>query len=194
MKEVGLYFGSFNPVHIGHLAIANYCAEFTNLNEVWFVPSPHNPLKDRAELASTEARVSMLQIAIENRHPKLKICLDELQLPTPSYTHQTLEHLCRKYPTVNFTLIMGEDSLRTFHLWKNFTAIAELAKLLVYPRSTANPSDEIISTIPYQKVSAPRIDISSSQIRLWLVNHHDIRMFLPRGVYEFIIQNNLYKK
>ncbi|HUW05041.1 MAG TPA: nicotinate (nicotinamide) nucleotide adenylyltransferase [Williamwhitmania sp.] len=194
MKKVGLFFGSFNPVHIGHLAIANYCAEFTDLEEIWLIPSPHNPLKDKEELASPEARVHMLQIAVEKRHPKLKICLDELQLPTPSYTYQTLEHLHHKHPNLNFTLIMGEDSLQSFHLWRNFTGIAELARLMVYPRFTSNDNATITSSINYTKVSAPRLDISSTQIREWLANHHDIRMFLPNGVFEFIIQNNLYHK
>jgi len=193
MKEVDLFFGSFNPVHIGHLIIANYCVEFTELEEVWFVPSPQNPLKKREDLASPEVRLQMLKIALEDRHPKIKLCLDELQLPTPSYTHQTIEHLQQKYPELNFTLILGDDSLRSLHRWKNYTNIVQQVKLMVYPRRNNITDPQYPFNIPYNQVNAPLIDISSTQIRTWLANHYDVRMFLPKEVYEYIIQNNLYQ-
>ena len=193
MKTVGLYFGSFNPIHIGHVAIANYCAEFANLDEVWFVPSPQNPLKEAADLAMVDGRVAMVRVAVENAHPAFKICTDELTLPTPSYTHQTLVHLSAKHPNIRFKLVMGEDSLNNFHQWKNYQEIPSLADLLVYPRNTGNVT-KAAHSFPFQIVNAPLIDVSSTQIRQWLLNHHDIRMFLPKGVYEYIKTNNLYNR
>lgn len=193
MKTVGLFFGSFNPIHIGHLAIANYFAEFTDLDEVWFVPSPQNPLKSSSELASTDARVQMLKIAVENQHPKIKICLEERHLPTPSYTLQTVIHLKRMYPNTSFTLIIGDDSLQTFHLWQNFKDIVQELKILVYPRNTSREVAKPIQEIPHTTVEAPQFDISSTQIRSWLANHCNVCLFLPKGVYEYIIQNNLYQ-
>lgn len=192
MKTVGLYFGSFNPIHIGHVAIGNYFVEFANLSEVWFVPSPQNPLKEFEGLAKVDNRVDMVRLAVENSHPGFKVCTDELTLPTPSYTHQTLIHLTEKYPQVRFKLIIGGDSLKSFHKWKNFEDIPRLADLLVYPRN-AYELEEISFPFPIQIVEAPAIDISSTQIRQWLLNHHDIRMFMPKGVYEYIQLNNLYK-
>ena len=195
MKTVGLYFGSFNPIHIGHTAIGNYFAEFANLSEVWFVPSPQNPLKEVSKLVSVDARVAMVRIAVEEAHPAFKVCTEELTLPTPSYTHQTLIHLTKKYPDIRFKLIMGEDSLNSFHLWRNFEDIPPLADLLVYPRT--RKSDDLAQktfTFPFQIVKAPVIDVSSSLIRKWILNHHDIRAFLPKGVYEYIQTNNLYHK
>jgi len=192
MKTVGLYFGSFNPIHIGHLAIGNYFAEFANLSEVWFVPSPQNPLKELKGLARVADRVEMVRIAIQDSHLALKICTDELTLPTPSFTHQTLVYLTNKYPDIRFKLIIGGDSLKNFHKWKNFEDIPRLADLLVYPRNS-DSLEGISFTFPFQIVEAPTVDISSTQIREWLLNHHDIRMFLPKGVYEFIQSNNLYK-
>jgi len=192
MNTVGLFFGSFNPIHIGHVAIANYFAEFADLSEVWFVPSPHNPHKEVAGLARVNDRVNMVRIAVENSHPAFRICTDELTLPTPSYTHQTLVHLNKNHPEIRFKLILGEDSLNTFHKWKNFQEIPQLADLLVYPRNTEDMTKKTFS-FPFQIVKAPAIDISSTLIRQWLLNHHDVRMFLPKGVYEYIMTNNLYK-
>ena len=193
MKTVGLYFGSFNPIHIGHIAVANYFAEFADISEVWFVPSPQNPLKELSDLVSVNDRVAMVRIAVEGSHPAFKVCIEELTLPTPSYTHQTLVHLTKKHPDIRFKLIMGEDSLNNFHLWKNFLDIPPLADLLVYPRNSNDLAKKTF-TFPFQIVKAPIIDVSSSLIRTWILNHHDIRMFLPKGVYEYIQTNNLYNQ
>ncbi len=193
MKTVGLYFGSFNPIHIGHIAVGNYFAEFADLSEVWYVPSPQNPLKELTGLAKVEHRVAMVRLAVENSHPSFKICTEELSLPTPSYTYQTLLHLNKNYPEIRFKLIMGEDSLNDFHKWRNFQDIPALADLLVYPRNT-NEQEKRTFTFPFQIVKAPAIDISSSVIRQWLLNHHDIRMFMPKGVYEYIQTNKLYNQ
>ncbi len=192
MKTVGLFFGSFNPIHIGHVAIGNYFAEFADLSEVWFVPSPQNPLKEISGLAKVASRVAMVRLAVENSHPKLKVCTDELHLPTPSYTHQTLVYLTENYPDVRFKLIMGGDSLKSFQKWRNFEDIPRLADLLVYPRNAYEIKNSSFPFI-FETVEAPLIDISSTQIRDWLLNHHDIRMFMPKGVYEYIQTNNLYK-
>ena len=133
MKNIGLYFGTFNPIHVGHLIIANYIADNTILDEVWLVVSPQNPLKNRDTLLSDYHRMSLVRIAVED-NVKLGASNDEFNLPKPSYTINTLTYLNEKYKDFNFNLIMGEDNLRSFHKWKNYETIIKNHKIFVYPR------------------------------------------------------------
>ncbi|GIV27732.1 MAG: putative nicotinate-nucleotide adenylyltransferase [Bacteroidia bacterium] len=174
-KKIGLFFGSFNPIHIGHLAIANYFAEFTDLNEIWFVVSPHNPLKEKKSLLAQHHRFYMVNLAIED-YPKFRSSDIEFHLPQPSYTIHTLAHLKEKYPHYHFALLLGQDNLSTFHKWKNFEVILEKYKLYIYPRPNSTPSDfdnhpNVVFT------DAPQIEISSTFIRNAIKEKKDIRFF-----------------
>ena len=133
MAKIGLYFGSFNPIHIGHLAIAGYMTEFTPLEQVWFVVSPHNPLKKKESLLEDHQRLYMAQLAIGD-NDRLKATDIEFKLPSPSYTVNTLAYLEEKYPQHSFKLVLGEDNLYTFHKWKNAEELISKYSLYVYPR------------------------------------------------------------
>jgi len=188
--KTGLFFGSFNPIHIGHLALANYLLEFTNLDEIWFVVSPQNPLKNPEIIISDKFRLAMAQIAI-GHSVKIKVCDIELQLTKPSYTITTLEVLEQKYPNREWFLIMGTDGLSSFDKWKNYEEIIARCHRLVYPRLGDN-----LDTLSFMEnatlVHAPLFDISSTFLRMALHQQKDIRFFLPAGVYEYIITHNLY--
>jgi nicotinate-nucleotide adenylyltransferase len=132
MTETGLFFGSFNPVHIGHMAIANYIAEYSSLKEVWFIVSPHNPLKVKESLLGERDRFYMTELAIGD-DPRFRVSDVEFTLPRPSYTIDTLAHLTEKYPSRRFTLIMGEDNLTTLHKWKNAEILVKQYPIVVYP-------------------------------------------------------------
>ncbi len=191
-KKVGLFFGSFNPIHIGHLAIANYFAEYTDLNEIWFLVSPHNPLKEKKSLLAQHHRLCMVNLAIED-YPKFRSSDIEFHLPQPSYTIHTLAHLKEKYPKNDFALILGQDNLSTFHKWKNFEVILEHYSLYIYPRpntekSTFDNHPHVIFT------NAPQIEISSTFIRNAIKEKKDIRFFLHPKVWEYIDEMNFYKR
>ena len=132
-KKVGLFFGSFNPIHVGHLIIANHMAEFSDLEEVWLVVTPHNPHKKKKTLLDDVHRLAMVRIAIED-FPNLKASNIEFDLPQPNFTINTLVVLEEKYPTIDFCLIMGEDNLKSFHKWKNFELILDRHSIYIYPR------------------------------------------------------------
>lgn len=190
--KIGLLFGSFNPIHIGHLALANYYAEFTDLTQVWFVVTPHNPLKQKSSLLNDHKRLELVQLAIDDYH-KFKISKIEFELPQPNYTIHTLVHLKEKHPDHEFVLIMGEDNLEGFEKWKNYQVILEQYQLYVYPRkgySTLKYKDH-----PHVKmVDAPVMEISSTFIREALKNRRDIRFFLPEKVWRLIDDYHLYRK
>ena len=133
MKKIGLFFGTFNPIHVGHLVIANHLANYTELDEVWLVVSPQNPLKKKDSLLQDYHRLALVRVAIDD-NPKLKASDIEFSLPKPSYTSNTLAHINEKYPGYSFALIMGEDNLRTFHKWKNYEDILKNNQIYVYPR------------------------------------------------------------
>lgn len=188
--KTGLYFGSFNPIHIGHMAIANYFVEFSDLDELWFVVSPHNPLKEKKTLLDDQARLEMVQEAICNDQ-RFKACDIEFRLPQPSYTLNTLTYLQEKHPNREFVLLMGSDGLRTFHKWQNAALIANNYARYVYPRDEEDlkyikPNDNI--TI----VEAPKIEISSTFVRTAIKDKKDIRHFLPSGVYDYIDKYGYY--
>lgn len=188
--KTGLYFGSFNPVHIGHLAIANFMIEFTDLDQLWFVISPQNPLKKQASLLEDHKRRAMLELALEN-DDRFRVCDIEFRMPKPSYTIDTLTWLKELHPATEFVLIMGSDGLPTFRKWKNFQVIEAQYKRYVYPRPgyPVEP-DQYPNMI---LVDAPQMEISSTFIREALRSKHDIRHFLPGKVYEYITQMHYYE-
>jgi nicotinate-nucleotide adenylyltransferase len=189
--KIGLFFGSFNPVHIGHLAIANYMAEFTRLEQVWFVISPQNPLKKSASLLEDHKRRSLLEIATRD-DDRFRVCDIEFKLPKPSYTIDTLVHLQELYPSHEFVLIMGSDGLSTFYKWKNHLLIEENYDRYVYPRPGFEVAADEHARI--KLVDAPQMEISSTFIREALRKRHDIRHFLPHDVYTYLSEMHFYEK
>ncbi len=189
--KIGLFFGSFNPVHCGHMVLAGYMSEFTDLEQVWFIVSPHNPLKLKNSLLQDYHRMSLVKIAIgDNR--KLKASDIEFKLPRPSYTINTLAYLFEKFPTHQFVLILGSDNLESFTKWKNYTEILDQVELYVYPRKDSD-GGELINHPKVKKISAPMMEISSSFIRDAIHNKKDIRYMLPEKVWEYIDEMNFYK-
>jgi len=189
-KKIGLFFGSFNPIHIGHLAIANYIVEFTDINQIWFIISPHNPLKKKATLLNDNQRFYMTNLAVED-DIRFKASNIEFNLPQPSYTINTLTYLKEKYLKNKFALIMGGDNLKYLHKWKNYLEILNNYQIFVYPRpciKTTIPENSKINII-----DAPLMEISASFIRNAIKTGKDIRYFLPKKVYQYIDEMNLYK-
>ena len=192
--NIGLYFGTFNPIHIGHLAIANHMVEFSDLDEVWMIVTPHNPFKKKTSLLADNHRYQLVQIATED-YPKLKASNIEFNLPQPNYTVNTLAHISEKYPKHNFNLIMGEDNLAFFHKWKNYEVILENHKIYIYPRvhkdSVAKTQFDEHPSI--QKVDAPIMEVSSTFIRKSIAAKKNIRALLPCKVWQYIDEMNFYK-
>lgn len=198
MAKIGLYFGSFNPVHIGHLAIAGYMTEFGGLDQVWFVVSPHNPLKKKETLLADNHRYYMAQLAIGDSD-RLKVSDIEFKLPVPSYTIDTLTYLNEKYPVNEFCLVMGEDNLFTLHKWKNVTDLVKKYPIYVYPRpvSIKPPSvllDQILLSADIHSVDAPLMEISGTFIREGIRNGKDMSYFLPATVWRYIKEMHFYEK
>ncbi len=190
-KITGLYFGSFNPVHIGHLAIANYMVEFAALNEFWFVVTPQNPHKLKNSLLNDYDRLEMVQLAIEGDE-RMQVSDIEFFLPKPSYTIDTLTYLQERNPGKTFKILMGSDNLESFHKWKNHEMILEHFGIVVYPRPGFDFSKIEHPNIDVAE-NAPQMEISSSFIREAIKNGKDIRHFLPPGVWEFIDKKGFYK-
>jgi nicotinate-nucleotide adenylyltransferase len=192
--KIGLYFGTFNPIHIGHLIIANHFAEFTDLDEVWLVVTPHNPFKKKNSLLNDYHRLQMVHLATED-YPKLKPSDIEFKLQQPNYTIDTLAYLEEKYPMHQFALIMGEDNLNTFHKWKNYEVILERYGIYVYPRVSENKKENQLQNHPQINfVDAPVIEISSTFIRESIKNKKNTRALLPEKVWNFIDKNGFYQK
>jgi nicotinate-nucleotide adenylyltransferase len=191
--KIGLFFGSFNPVHIGHLAIANYMIEFTEIEQLWFVVSPQSPFKQKVSMLGAYDRVEMLHQAIGYNYTKYKVSEIELSLPQPNYTINTLVNLKEKHLNHEFFLIMGEDNLESFQKWKNWEQIIENYKLLVYKRPNCN-KNTLLNHTNVTIVDAPLMEISSSFIRNSIKEKKDIRFFLPEKVFELIDKMNFYKK
>ncbi len=189
--KTGLFFGSFNPIHIGHLIIANYMATFTDLKEVWLVVSPHNPLKLKSGLANMYDRLEMARLATENA-PQIKVSDIEFKLPQPSYTIDTLTYLHEKYPEKEFVLIMGADNLASLKKWKNYEVLLANYEIFVYPRPGFDCSPwEKYPTITF--TATPEMEISSTFIRKALKDKKSIQFFVPDLVLAFIESKALYK-
>ena len=190
--EIGLYFGSFNPIHVGHLVIANYILETTSLDELWFVISPQNPLKEKSTLLDDYQRLRMVELAIDE-FPRLRASSIEFSLPRPSYTVNTLAHLCDKYPNHTFSLIMGGDNIQSLHKWKNYQRIIENYKIYVYPRPGFVMPQEFDGNQNISIVSAPLMEISSSMIRDWIKEGHNVQGFMPSTAWQYLDEMNFYK-
>jgi nicotinate-nucleotide adenylyltransferase len=202
--KIGLYFGTFNPIHIGHMIIANHMAEHSGLDQIWMVVTPHNPLKKKDTLLDDYKRLHLVSLATED-YPKIKPSDFEFKLSQPNYTVNTLAHLQDKFPKYAFSLIMGEDNLRTFHKWKNYEVILQNHTIYVYPRlddkgrtgeaiSDDIDNFEFINHPKIHKINAPIVEISSTFIRENIKNKKNVRPLLPEKVWEEIDYNNLYRK
>jgi len=191
-QKTGLFFGSFNPIHHGHMMLANYIVEYTDLRSIWFVISPHNPFKKKSTLLEDHHRYNLVQESIGD-DPRFFASNVEFNMPQPSYTIDTLTHLSERYPEKEFILIGGEDMLPTFHKWKNYELILKNYRLMIYNRPGAyeHPYKEHPS---FHFIEAPRFEISSSLIRKALTEGKDMRHFMPRKAYEYIISMHLYQK
>ncbi|MBD1433328.1 nicotinate-nucleotide adenylyltransferase [Sphingobacterium sp. DN00404] len=189
-KKVGLFFGSFNPIHIGHLIIANYMANYTELDEVWFVVSPQNPFKDKKNLGNMYDRLEMVNLAIEGAE-RLRVSDIEFSLPQPSYTIDTLIHLVEKYPTREFALIMGEDNLANFHKWKNADIILRDYPIIVYPRPDYD-GGELKQHPSVTITETPVMELSSTFVRQAVKAGKSIQFYVPDKVIEFIDKKGLY--
>lgn len=184
MKKVGIFSGSFNPIHIGHLALANWICEYEDLSEIWFLVTPQNPLKTQHQLLDYGLRLQMAKEAI-NGYPQFKVSDFEYSLPLPSYTIDTLKALCQAYPNLAFHLLVGADSWETIGRWKEASELLANFPILIYPRQGYDlsvPANQ--QTI--RKVHAPIIEISSTFIREALKCGKDIRFFLPEAVRKYI--------
>lgn len=191
--KVGLFFGTFNPIHIGHMIIANYFAEFTDLDEVWFVITPLSPFKQKKTLLANTHRLAMANIAVEN-YPKLKTNTIEFNLPQPNYTVHTLAYLKEKYPLYKFCLLMGEDNLKGFHKWKNYETILENYELYVFPRISEGSADiKLLNHSKIHRVAAPIVQISSTFIRKAIKTQKNVTTMLPQNVWKYIDEMNFYK-
>ncbi len=192
MKKNGLLFGSFNPVHIGHLMIAGYMYEFSDLDELWFVVSPLNPLKEKQSLLPDHHRLEMVNRAIEN-DTRFRSCNIEFKLPKPSYTIFTLAYLQEKYPNREFVIISGTDIFPTFHKWKNWERLLEFYKFYVYPRP-GSQDHELTRHPSVTLFDAPMVEISASFIRTAIQEGKNMSYFLPDKTWKYIEEMHFFKK
>lgn len=191
-KKIGLYFGSFNPIHIGHLVIAEYMVEFTDLKEVWLVITPHNPLKEKKSLLADHHRLAMANIAVEN-DARLRTTNIEFKMPQPSYTIDTMVRLEEKYPSCEFVLIAGTDIFPSFHKWKNYKILLENYTFYIYNRPGSD-TGEYKDHPAIEFFDAPLMEISSSFIRKAIRKGKDVRYMLPEKVYNYIREMHFYEK
>ncbi|MDR0334180.1 MAG: nicotinate-nucleotide adenylyltransferase [Dysgonamonadaceae bacterium] len=191
-KQIGIFSGSFNPIHVGHLILGNYMCEFTHLDEVWFVVSPHNPLKNTDELLDDDVRLQMTRLALSD-FENLKVSDIEFHLPRPSYTIDTLTFLKNNYPDAEFTLIIGGDNWMNFHQWKAYEQLRREFPIFIYPRL----NEEIVIPEQFQKniqvVNAPIVEVSSTFIRNSIKARKNIRAFVGEKVWEFMMEKGLYR-
>lgn len=191
-KKTGLFFGSFNPIHSGHMIVAAYMREFTDLDQVWFVISPQNPLKEKHSLLADHHRLMLVKTAIED-DPDFRVSDIEFKMPKPSYTIDTLTRLSEKYPRKEFVLIAGTDILGSFHKWKNHQVLLEYYQIYIYKRPGFDPG-KYRNHPSIKFFDAPQIEISSSFIRKAIAGGKDVRYMLPSGVWEYIQEMHFYKK
>lgn len=190
--NIGIFSGSFNPIHVGHVILANYIVEFTEIDEIWFLVSLQNPLKFEDELSDEQSRLEMTELALQ-KYAKFKVSDFEFSMPKPSYTIDTLRSLREKYPDDTFSLIIGADNWNVFESWREYDKIWEEFTLKVYPRLGSR------ITIPnklkhrVEALDSPIVEMSSTFIRESIAEGKNISAFLPEGVYEYIIEKGLYK-
>lgn len=194
MKKIGLFFGSFNPIHIGHLILGNYILEHSDMEELWFVVSPQNPLKDKKTLLKDHNRLDMVQLAIKN-YPKMRASNVEFSLPKPSYTIDTLAYLKEKHPDYSFALIMGEDNLESLPKWKNYQKLIQNYHIIVYPRTFEGEkkTHEYLQHENISLVKAPIIELSSTEIRNMIKEGKNVRPMLPPEVFDYLDGSSLYR-
>jgi len=191
--KIGLYFGSYNPIHIGHLAIANYIVEYTGINQLWFVVSPQNPHKQKENLLADYHRLELVTRAIDN-DDRFRASNIEFNLPKPSYTIDTLAYLHERHPDYSFVILMGSDNLENFHKWKNFEMILENYGVIIYPRPGFDQSEIHTHKNITVVENAPLMEISSSFIRDAIKAGKDIRHFMPQKAWEYLDEMNFYRK
>ena len=198
-KKIGLYFGTFNPIHVGHLIIANHTVDYTELDQVWMIVSPQNPLKKKNSLLEDYHRLALVKVAIED-NTNLSVSDIEFSMPKPSYTSHTLAYLEEKHPDYEFSLIMGEDNLRTFHKWKNYEQILDQHQVYIYPRVLTEGEMNENSALPevanhknVHLVDAPVMKVSASFIRNAIKENKDVRYLLTEPVYKYIEEMHFYK-
>lgn len=193
-KSVGLFFGSFNPIHIGHLILANYILENSDMHELWFVVSPQNPFKEKKTLLSDHHRLDMVQLATRE-YPRMRTSNVEFGLPKPSYTIDTLTYLHEKYPDIDFCLIMGEDNLKSLHKWKNYEKLLQGHQIIVYPRhyKEVREPHTYLQHPNITLIEAPVIELSATEIRRMIKESKNVRPMLPPEVYDYLDGSNFYK-
>jgi nicotinate-nucleotide adenylyltransferase len=192
--KIGLYFGTFNPVHIGHLIIANYMIENSDLDEIWMVVTPHNPFKKKSSLLDNHHRFELVYKATES-YPKIKPSDIEFKLPQPNYTAHTLVHISDKHKDKEFCLIMGEDNLKSLHKWKNYETLLEHHHIYVYPRvSDGKIATQFDTHQKIHKIDAPIVQISSTMIRNGIKEGKNVQPMLPKEVWNYIDEMNFYRK
>ncbi|WP_179334141.1 nicotinate (nicotinamide) nucleotide adenylyltransferase [Winogradskyella costae] len=191
--KIGLYFGTFNPIHVGHLTIANHLAEHSDLDQIWFVVTPLSPFKKKSSLLDNYHRLEMVHLATKD-YDKLRPSDIEFGLKQPNYTIDTLTYLFEKYPNYEFALIMGEDNLKSLHKWKNYELILENHSIYVYPRISEGKIDtQFNAHSKIIKVDAPIMELSSTFIRKEIKDGKNVRPILPEHVWQFIDEMNFYR-
>lgn len=190
MKKIGIYSGSFNPIHHGHVMLANYLVEFSDLDELWFVVSPQNPLKKKEDLLDDDERLKMVKLAVAD-DPRFFVSDIEMHLPTPSYTINTLAALSEQYPDCRFVFICGMDSLQNFTNWREYQKILDNYELLVFPREGYD-GGELVHHPSVSILKTPILEISSTFIRQCIKEGRDVRHFMPEKAFNYLKQNRFY--
>ena len=188
--KIGLFFGSFNPVHAGHLIIAQAVLNETDLDRCWMVVSPQNPFKKKKNLLGEYDRLKMLELALDD-NPDIEASNVEFILPKPSYTIDTLLHLRERMPSYEFALVMGEDNLEHFHKWKNYEAILKHYPIYCYPR-LGSEGQHWEKYPQVKRFEMPYLDISATRIRNMVKENKDVRYLVPKGAYEYLVKEHLY--
>ena len=191
MKKVGIYSGSFNPIHHGHIILANYLVEFSDLDELWFVVTPQNPLKKKEDLLDDDERLKMVELALGD-DPRFHVSDIEMHLPTPSYTINTLTALSEQHPDCEFVFICGMDSLQNFKNWREYQRILDNYEILVFPREGYD-GGELLNYPSVTVLKTPIIEISSTFIRQCVKEGRDVRHFMPEKAFVYMKTNRFYE-